>query len=163
MNINIRKAKKEDLPFLLKILYYAALWNSNEKNPPFETVSSIPEIKKILSGWGKKGDTAIIAKLTKKQKIGAAWFRYWSSENHSFGFVDENTPEIGMAVIPEYRRRGVGRKLLEVLIARATEQNTTALSLSVAKNNPAVNLYKENGFKILKDRETDYLMILKLK
>ena len=162
MNINIRKAKKEDLPFLLKILYYAALWNSNEKNPPFETVSSIPEIKKILSGWGKKGDTAIIAKSTKKQRIGAAWFRYWTSENHSFGFVDENTPEIGMAVLPEFRRKGVGHQLLKELIAKATEHNASALSLSVAKNNPAALLYKEKGFEILEERENDYLMILKL-
>jgi GNAT superfamily N-acetyltransferase len=163
MNINIRKAKKEDLPFLWKILYYAAFWNSNEKKPPFETVFSVPEIKKILSGWGKTSDIAIIAEFTEGNEIGGAWYRFWCMKNHSFGFIDENTPELGMAVIPGMRGKGIGSKLLKALIIEAKGNNINALSLSVAKNNPAVRLYKENGFKILKERKPDYLMILKIK
>jgi ribosomal-protein-alanine N-acetyltransferase len=133
MDIRIRKTKKEDLSFLWKILYSAALWNPAENNPSIEIALSIPEIKKILTGWGRKGDTAIIAETNKQEKIGAAWYRYWTTENHSFGFVDENTPELGIAVILEFRSRGTGNKLLKALITEAKEQHIKALSLSVAK------------------------------
>ena len=163
LNISIRKAKEADLPFLWEILYYAAFWNTKKENPPIKAGLLIPEIKKILSEWGKTGDTAIIAESTEGNKIGAAWYRFWNVENHSFGFVDENIPELGMAVIPESRGKGVGKKLLKALITEAKKQNVKALSLSVAKNNPATRLYKENDFEILEERSTDYLMTLKLK
>ena len=68
-----------------------------------------------------------------------------------------------MAVIPKSRGKGVGKKLLKALITEAKKQNVKALSLSVAKNNPATRLYKENDFEILEERSTDYLMTLKLK
>ena len=162
MGIIIRKAKEEDELFLWKILYYAAFWNPNEQNPSPETGLSIPVIKNILSEWGRSGDTAVIAESVKYEKIGAAWYRYWTPRNHSFGFVDKNTPELGMAVIPKMRRKGVGRKLLKALITEAADKKVNALSLSVAKNNPAVRLYKENGFEILKEKSNDYLMLLKI-
>jgi len=96
------------------------------------------------------------------EKIGAAWYRYRTSENHSFGFVEESIPELGIAVIPEFRDKGAGDKLLKALIDEAKKQNVKALSLSVAKKNPAVNLYKKNAFEILKEKKDDYLMVLKL-
>jgi ribosomal protein S18 acetylase RimI-like enzyme len=163
MKINIRKAEEEDITFLWKILYYAAIWNPAENNLPIETALVIPVIKKILDGWGGKGDTAIVAETSNQEKMGAAWYRYWTTENHSFGFVDECIPELGIATIPEFRSKGAGNKLLKALIAEAKKQNVKALSLSVAKKNPAVNLYIKNGFEILKEKKNDYLMILKLK
>ena len=163
MKINIRKAEEEDITFIWKILYYAAIWNPAEYNIPIENALVIPVIKKILDGWGEKGDTAIVAETSNQEKMGAAWYRYWTAENHSFGFVDESIPELGIAIIPEFRSKGAGNKLLKALIAEAKKQHVKALSLSVAKENRAVRLYKENGFEILKEKETDYLMVLKIK
>lgn len=53
-----------------------------------------------------------------------------------------------LAVSPEYRRRGVGKRLLERLIALAREENLAFLSLEVrASNSAAISMYAAQGFK----------------
>lgn len=54
----------------------------------------------------------------------------------------------GMWVDPEYRRKGVGRMLLDTLIDWAREQHAEHMELGVTEGNePAIALYKRVGFK----------------
>ncbi|MEM1543922.1 MAG: ribosomal protein S18-alanine N-acetyltransferase [Candidatus Bathyarchaeia archaeon] len=78
---------------------------------------------------------------------------------------------ISIAVLPEYRRRGIGEALLkEALEAMATYYGVKDCYLEVRVSNmPAINLYKKMGFKIEKtirgyyaDGENAYLMRVKL-
>ncbi|MHA1827635.1 MAG: GNAT family N-acetyltransferase [Candidatus Heimdallarchaeaceae archaeon] len=56
----------------------------------------------------------------------------------------------GIAVLPKYRRRGLGKFMMEFSEKRANETNKKFMSLAVLCNNePAVNLYKEYGYKTL--------------
>ena len=52
-----------------------------------------------------------------------------------------------IAVHPEYRKQGIGAKLLESLINLCTDLDCSLINLEVrASNYPAQNLYKKYGF-----------------
>lgn len=52
-----------------------------------------------------------------------------------------------IAVFPEYRRLGIGRKLMEAMVAFSESQGAPDMTLEVrAGNIPAITLYKSYGF-----------------
>ena len=51
-----------------------------------------------------------------------------------------------LAVDPEYRRKGVGRKLVELMLTSVEGVKTVCLEVR-ASNVPAISLYKAMGFK----------------
>ena len=51
--------------------------------------------------------------------VGAAWYRLFRRDAPGYGFVDEETPELAIAVVPSRRGRGIGEALLEALCERA--------------------------------------------
>ncbi len=144
--IAIRAAVRDDLPFLETMLYEAFFWDPAMTRPPFAVVRGEPEFARILAGWGRRGDRAVVAEAD-GARAGAAWFRLWTPAAHSYGFVDAATPELGIAVVAGQRRNGIGRRLLRALIGRAREDGFPALSLSVSPQNPALRLYESEGFR----------------
>lgn len=78
--------------------------------------------------------------------IGAAWLRLLKRDERGYGHVDDETPELGMAVLHGYRGRGVGSALLGCLLKSAGAVYHSA-SLSVSADNPAVRLYVRAGFQ----------------
>ena len=53
-----------------------------------------------------------------------------------------------IAVLPSFRRRGVGRKLLEAMVNAARQKGAGAMTLEVRESNaPAIKLYISEGFK----------------
>lgn len=105
-----------------------------------------PFIARYISGWGRSGDTGVVAEDEQGQPLGAAWYRFFSPEEHGFGFVSQDVPELTVAVRPDARGRGTGTALLEALLARARTAHVSALSLSVEEDNPALALYRRLGF-----------------
>ena len=61
--------------------------------------------------------------------------------------MDENTPEIGIGVVKEFRRFGIGTELMNQIIKFSKNKGICSLSLSVESNNPAIYLYNKMGFK----------------
>ncbi len=52
-----------------------------------------------------------------------------------------------IAVAPEYRREGIGEKILEVLTKACLEKGMLAINLEVREGNiPAIKLYEKYGF-----------------
>ncbi len=124
-----------------------------------EEVLSKPELARYLEGWGRQGDTAVLAvDLDGGRRLGAAWYRLMTSEEPGYGYVDDQTPEIALAVVPDHRGRGVGGALLRELREAARSQGYNALSLSVEKGNPALGLYERNGFVKLFETEDAWTM-----
>jgi ribosomal protein S18 acetylase RimI-like enzyme len=51
-----------------------------------------------------------------------------------------------LAVIPEYRGRGIGRQLLDAVETRARQMGCCKLTLEVLEDNPASRLYEAMGY-----------------
>lgn len=158
--MNIRAATADDLKFLEAMLFEAFFWDAAATRPAFSAFRRHPEFTKLLSGWGRRGDRGAIAEED-GQRVGAAWFRLWTPELHSYGFVDSTIPELVLAVSPSHRRRGIGRALLNALIDRARTEGFTALSLSVDPLNHSRSLYDSLGFQRVGESGTSWTMWLR--
>jgi GNAT superfamily N-acetyltransferase len=152
MGTVIRRGGAQDVRFLRDMLHHAYYWR---ERVPGSLVS------RYVRGWGRPGDTAVIA-LEGGFPVGAAWFRVFTADEPGYGFVDEQTPELAIAVVPSQRGKGVGEQLLLALIDRAREAGYTSLSLSVEPGNPARNLYERHGFEIVDEGAEAWTMVAPL-
>jgi ribosomal protein S18 acetylase RimI-like enzyme len=145
MNDTIRSLTPDDQPFLWEMLYQALYIPADQTPPPREVIYQ-PDLARYVQDWGRSGDRGFVAIApTTGQLIGAVWLRCLIGENQGYGYVDDATPELGIAVLPEYRGQGIGTALLNALAA----SDPGAICLSVAADNPAVRLYQRFGFAIL--------------
>ena len=158
----LRQGEAEDLDFLEEMLFEAFFWDPSTKRPSFVSFRDDPEFIKLLAGWKCRGDRAVISEENNGVRTGAAWFRLWTPELHSYGFVDATTPEVAMAVRADYRHKGVGRVLLEALIQTARADGFPALSLSVSPLNSARQLYESTGFRKVGESGTSWTLLLSL-
>jgi ribosomal protein S18 acetylase RimI-like enzyme len=143
----IRLAEAKDLPFLREMLFEAGFWRPGGERPPLAEALARPDLAKLLAGWGRHGDTGVIAEDAAARPVGAAWYRFWSDADHSYGYVSPEVPELGIAVRAEARGSGVGELLLRALLAEAGRRGVAELSLSVERDNPAARLYERVGFQ----------------
>jgi ribosomal protein S18 acetylase RimI-like enzyme len=157
-----RLGTSADLPVIEAMLFEAFFWSPTYERPPFEEFRQHPEFQKLVASWGRSGDQAVIAEWD-SQPVGAAWYRFWTENCHSYGFVDADTPEIGIGVHPDYRRRGIGRALLRHLIAESRRSGVVALSLSVAPENVARQLYESEGFMKVGESGTSWTLLCPLR
>jgi ribosomal protein S18 acetylase RimI-like enzyme len=75
-------------------------------------------------------------------------------------YVDRRKDEvhiIDIALLPEFRNRGIGSKILKDLIAEAEEENIPA-RIYVEHFNPALRLYEHLGFTQIDDTGVYFLM-----
>ena len=159
--MTIRTATSDDLPFLEAMQFEAFFWSLSTPRPPAGEFLARPEIQKFLAGWGRPGDRAVIAQEG-TASIGAAWYRLWTDEDHSYGFVDAETPELGIGVEASHRSRGVGRALLRALIEAARDDGVRTLSLSVDPSNFARRLYESEGFVKVGASGTSWTYLLRI-
>ena len=156
--IAIRPATAADLGFLEEMLFEAFFWDPAAARPAFDEFRDDPEFRKLLSAWGRRGDCAVIAGDA-EAPLGAAWYRLWTPQIHSYGFVDERTPELAIGVGPAQRSRGIGRALLHALVRAARDDGFTALSLSVSPQNFARKLYESEGFHKVGESGTSWTLL----
>ena len=159
--MKIRQGTKKDLPFLKEMLFEAFFWKPKMERPDYQEFLKHSEFKKLLSAWGRSGDNAVIVEVDDKP-VGAAWYRFWTEENHSYGFVDSKTPEMGIAVSSKFRSQGIGRALLRALIDNARNERIKTISLSVDPNNYACKLYRSEEFVKLGESGTSWTLLLYL-
>ncbi len=160
-SVVVRPAVADDEPFLWEMLYEAVHWGPEESGPKPrpEKLLTEPGLRRYLEGWGREGDFAVVAlDADGGNRVGAAWFRLFSASEPGYGFVDEKTPELAVAVAGDWRGRGVGGALLAALKEAAKTDRFHALSLSVQKTNPAAGLYRRMSFVEIRDDGDDWTM-----
>lgn len=64
-----------------------------------------------------------------------------------------------IGVAAEYRRMGIGEEMITRLAEYAAVEEIPRISLMVAKDNVAWNLYRKQHFNEYEDRDTDLTMI----
>lgn len=135
-----------------------------EGGAPFpRDVVARPEIAKYVAGWGREGDLGFVAVgLSSDEPIGAAWLRLLAGDEKGYGYVGDETPELGIAVLPGYRGRGVGAALLRCIL-EAASADYESVSLSVSSDNPAVRLYERAGFRWVGVSGTSVIMLNNLR
>ena len=142
----IRPGTPQDARFLRDMLRHAYYWR-----PPEEAEGGVHPMN-YVENWGRPGDAAMIA-IDQGFPVGAAWSRLFKQERRGYGFVDEQTPELSIAVVPSRRGAGIGGELLKGLLELARRQGCGAISLSVAKGSPSVRLYERYGFTRVDERD----------
>ncbi|MBE9004928.1 GNAT family N-acetyltransferase [Fortiea sp. LEGE XX443] len=152
MDYSIRLLTPQDEAFLWQMLYEAA--HMREEGKTIQDAISHPDLSKYVKGWGLKDDVGFVAICkSSNQPVGAAWIRLLTQENPGYGYVDDRTPELAIATLPEYRNQGIGTKLLIYLLA-AARTSYPSISLTVRSSNPALHLYQRLGWQIVPGSET---------
>lgn len=143
---SIRAVTADDQDFLWETLYLSLYVREGEK--PFEReVLHEPHLAKYAEHWGQAGDVGYIAINDQHQPIGAVTARVLPEDNQGYGYIDDVTPELGLAVLDDYRGQGIGTALMEALLTELQQQQIAQVSLSVDPSNPVVRLYKRLGFQ----------------
>jgi predicted N-acetyltransferase YhbS len=147
----LRPADRHDVRFLRDMLRHAYHWRiaEDEERPVYRYVQN----------WGRRGDAGVVA-MEGPHAYGAAWYRLFTANEPGFGFVDERTPELTLAVVPSRRGKGAGKELLEALLALAREDGYTSISLSSAKEQ--IPYYERFGFETVRESGQAVTMLARL-
>ena len=141
MAVILRTGGPNDLRFLRDMLRHAYYWRDLAEGLP---------VSRYVDRWGRAGDTAVVA-LEGMTPVGAAWYRLFTADEPGYGFVDEQTPELTIAVVPGRRGSGLGGDLMRALLERARKERHGAISLSAEKG--MTKLYERHGFHAVEEKD----------
>jgi GNAT superfamily N-acetyltransferase len=139
----IRRGDRLDVPFMRSLLGFAYNWHVNA----FDTDIAIT---RYADGWGRKGDLALIA-MDAGHPVGAGWYRLFPETLQGYGFLDAETPEVTIVVVPTKQGQGIGKKLLGSLLDRARSDGYEAVSVSLRRDQAEVPIYLAAGFEQVRE------------
>src|SRR4029453_2959248 len=154
MGIVLRRGGTQDVRFLRDMLHHAYYWRGG--------VPGSPAPRRVCGGGGGGAAEAALRARENGFPVGAAWYRVFAEDEPGYGFVDEGTPELAIAVVPSKRGHGIGDELLKELIAKARAAGYGRLSLSVEPGNPARKLYERHGFDVVDEGADAWTMVASL-
>ena len=146
----LRPADQMDTRFLRDMVRHAYHWRMGDPDLP---------VFRYVQNWGRPGDAGVIASAG-PNAYGAAWYRLFPASAPGFGFVDEQTPEVTIAVVPSHRGKGTGGELLEALLERARAEGIPQLSLSAEPGQ--TGFYEKHGFRELRREDGTVTMVASL-
>lgn len=117
---------------------------------------SQPDLKGMQSYYVEPGGNFFIARDTSSNEI--AGFIGLKKIGATEGEIKR------MAVMPNYRRQKIGTRLVEAIVAWASEAGFTKISLYTGDKEKALDIYKSAGFSLISRRPErgDQLMTLDL-
>lgn len=149
-DVEVRPTTGDDQSFLTEMLY-EALFVPPDAAPFDRSIVDTDGLVEIHRGFGTEpGDVGRVAVDRDGEPVGAAWVR----QLHGYGFVDDHTPELSIAVVESHRGLGVGSALLESLLDAVPRA-----SLSVDRRNPAARLYGRFGFRVVRE-DGDHTLVM---
>jgi len=148
--ITLRPATAEDQAFLLKLFAstrdeFKMLIADENQLAVLISMQFNFQRQQYQDGYPDGQDNII---LNNRQPIG----RMFTSEG------DQTMTLVDIALLPEYRNGGIGRRLLDELLKSAAEKGKS-VTLHVFKTNPARHLYERLGFRDRSEDSMYYEMI----
>lgn len=153
----IRKISQEEYGVLEDFLYEAIFIPKGVPAPP-RSILKAPELQVYTAGFGKKKDDLGFVAEADKKIIGAVWTRIMQD----YGHIDEKTPSFAIALYKEYRNLGIGTAMMKEMLRLLKQQGYKRASLAVQKANAAVRMYQRAGFKIIQEKDEEYIMVYEL-
>ena len=99
-----------------------------------------------------RGDASALVAAESGHPVPPAWYRLFPESRPGFGFVDEQTPEMTVVVIPARQGQGIGTQLVSALLERADEEGYAAVSVSVQRGHADEALLREQGFEDVSEK-----------
>jgi ribosomal protein S18 acetylase RimI-like enzyme len=157
----VRELGEDDVEHVRWALFQAVAWDPERALPPYEDTIEHAELARYHRGWGRPGDLGVLASRG-DEIVGVALCRLFTERDHGHGFVDDETPELAVAVADGQRGGGIGTLLMNELAEAARSAGFARLSLSVDAENPALRLYERLGYRELERDEDGVRMLLEL-
>ena len=156
-DIMIRKLYPEEAD-LLRDFLYEAIFIPEGVEPPTRDIVERPELRIYYDDFGTgPADHCLVAEAAGRV-VGASWVRIMND----YGHVDDETPSFAISLIPEYRGRGIGTRLMKEMLTMLKDCGFKQTSLAVQKANYAVRMYKDVGFKIIDENDEEFIMVCEL-
>ncbi len=156
MDYQIRKIRESEYSILSDFLYEAIFIPKGMEKPPRSIIEQ-SELQVYIADFGKADDWCLVAEM-KGKIIGAVWLSIMIDYVH----IDNETPSLAISLYNEYRHLGIGTALMKAILQLLKEKGYKQISLSVQKENYAVNMYRKIGFKIVSETKEEYIMLCEL-
>ena len=142
-----RPVEPDGLPFLWDMGREATAADPGLRPLGREAAFARPEPRTNLEGWGRRGDTGVVAVDEPDRRLGAAWYPFFAAEARGYGCVAADVLELPAGVVADARGWGAGADLLDALLATARAQGLRAINLSVDRQNLARRLHERKGVR----------------
>ena len=158
METEIRRMAAAEYPLLDEFLYQAIFVPKGADAPPREIINQ-PDLQVYVRNFGQQeGDCCLVGDCGGKV-VGAVWVRIMDD----YGHIDDETPSFAISILPEYRGRGIGTRLMKAMLELLKSEGFERASLAVQKENYAVKMYRSCGFETVSENEQEYIMVCKLR
>jgi GNAT superfamily N-acetyltransferase len=132
--------RSSEQKILIDMLHYVMRLDEVNKS-----LSDIPKLAIYSEFYGFTSKDLGLYALVDNQLCGAVWIRRLNADHGSNGYIDDNTPILNIAVLPEFRGKGIGSQMIEQLFIEAGALYGQ-ISASVVYDSPAIRFYERHGF-----------------
>lgn len=129
--------------WLLTEFLYEAVWRPDGAPPVSRTALQEPALRRYVEEFGRAADDRCLAAVCDGRVAGAVWVR----RMHGFGHVDDATPELAIALYPEYRGRGIGTLLLRAMLELLRQEGVHAGLALRAVRKPRCGVVSPRGVR----------------
>ena len=150
----IRPLAESEIPLLDDFLY-EAIFVPDGAQAPSRAITQTPELQVYIKDFGTQRDDCCLVAEVGGRVVGAVWVR----DMPDYGHVASGVPSFAVALLREYRAKGIGTQLMQAMLAELAKKRYTKASLSVQKANYAARWYQKLGFEIIGENEEEYVMI----
>lgn len=139
---------------------HVALWDPPPAGPRPIEVLQASGVRVYAEDWGKPSDIGVVAQVDGTD-AGACWMRLLPPGT-GLASVDARTPQLGIALEPQFQHKGHGRPLMLEALKAAQAVGYRHVALTVHPENPAQHLYERCGFRKVERRNGYHLMVARL-
>jgi len=148
----IRRGDEKDLNDFFE-LYWISSLEHQDYNEKFDTLKTKEECKKFIITRQKeflndKDQIFFVAEFD--EKIVGVITGHIGKRDEAEVYIKENIGFINeLSVLPEYRKSGIGKKLIEKILSELKQRKIEFVGVGAAYNNAtAIKIYKSYGFDL---------------